>query len=252
MPKYYVQDKNWVEEYGDFLKDEKLIEIFEFYVLKCPFPYASGMGLNLDDKFINHNIKDTDIVKYIFDSLGLIKDISYFVVNDLSEMEDKINNAQLTDLNGNDFTEKAVIQNKKDSNNHVVGLVVSLLYAIRCGLAHGSFRHILINGDKSLVIENSQYINNKGYEVKGRFVLKYKTLIKLKEVILEGDNGYLKYKKGKDIKTINEIKDKLKNNTITSKDALKKEFGISYNEIEEMCKNANRKIYKENGKYIIK
>lgn len=236
-------NKKWVKYNKGILKDKKFQEIFEFYILQCPYGNTSLMGIDINSLFKKHKISSNEIKEYLLESIDLTININFVIANNLNEMEDKAKTVELY----NNFP------NKKDKVRAIIwnkckGTIMSLLYSIRCGLAHGNFLIKKIHDEEYLILES---INTREKCISSRVVINTNKLIELKDRILGGDNKFIEYQKDKDIKIINGAIEKLNMTEVSTKKQLKKIVGIDYEKFNKLCQKHKYKINKNNRRYLI-
>ena len=234
--------KDWVVYKGDILNDKSLREIFEFYILRCPKEGSSVMGFDYTGSFDMENLNAQDLLDFILAKLKLNKEDTIYIVKKLDDMSSVLEKAGLNEMFYNCKKEKIVVYCQKQND-----IIISILNAIRCALAHGRFAKKNFNKGNLLVLEN--YHQNC---VRSRIILKIKTLLKLKQVILGGATLYKKYIQEKNEKEIRKIKKIINKGKPTSKERIKNIINYNYDYIESLCKTTGNQILKIDRYYKIK
>lgn len=147
--------------------DKNFARIYSFFVIESPVNGVSVRGITFKELKINKKSLVSRIKKRIPNLMA-----NWNVLCN-KEIESSIKDFNI--YNGVSLPLEIAIHNKKDNSK-----VDGLYYAIRCALAHGAFSIHRCKGDKYYLLENK----DKGI-LKGRIILKEKSLLELIDVIDE-------------------------------------------------------------------
>ena len=238
-----TRNANWVKYSESLLKDAKVREIFEFYLLRCPYNDTSSMGIDLNEYFKKNKISSDEIKKYLLSKLNLEIDQNFLVAKNLDEMDSKAQKVELYYNFPNKLNRERVVICKKNK-----GIILSFLYYIRCGLAHGNFLIKNISESKYIILES---ISKREKCVNARMVIKVESLVKLIKLLLDGEEGYDKYIEDTDLRMIKNAKKILEKNDVKSQKELRKILQTDFKTINKKCQKYKYKIVKKEEKYQI-
>ena len=165
----------WVSK-NKIVLDKKSIKIFEFYVINTPCDNVSSRGTDMKKLGWSSNKELKILYEYMIEKVGLVKDKNIITVSNSGNIG---NSFVKLKLNGEFY------KNVKDSRFCYIndkGNLMSMLFYIRCALAHGRFAINESGGRKMYVLENIKNYNKK-LSVKARFVIDEKILLDWIDII---------------------------------------------------------------------
>lgn len=167
--------KEWIFNESYSFADENFSKIYRFFVIELPVENTSVRSKFFEDYGLSSK-KITQILKKNIASLE--KNWKIVSSKDAKKVENITQKIEdLCKKNGilDTVSERKEIFIHTNMKNNKTK---SLFYSIRCGFAHGSFNKVNFFGEQFYFFEN-RYRN----KIRGRIVVKEKTLLKIIEII---------------------------------------------------------------------
>jgi len=239
---------DWVNDIDGVGYDEDFWSIIKFYLLCSLCDGQSWKGYSLHEYYLwkvhpwnpSRYLKDK-----IIEAIWGEEEPKLYMSKTRASYEGKIYGK---DLDAN-FTHNTIVQRagyvKSSTGKNNDNEIMSLLYHIRNGFAHGRYGFSLLdNNDYMIFLEDGKSVGNQ-FEVTARIAIKKSSLIAVKEIIINGPSEETDY--------CEEIIEAIHRNCNTKKQIMD-DLDISeavWNRACQQLKDANRIEY-EKKKWILK
>lgn len=155
--------------------DENFLKIINFYLFECPVEDASHRGKTFKEIGWK-NSSNLKMLERLLKEISEIDDENWNIYDSISEVEEKSKNMDL---------KKQFICSDRSK-----GKVKTIIYSIRCSLAHGSFETRMRNKERYYYFENEY----RG-RMRSKIFIKEETLFQWEKIIKAKPEHYKKVSK---------------------------------------------------------
>ena len=234
----------WVHKKDSSTFTDAFSDIVNFYLFGTPCDSVSSSGRSMSDLGWKKDIwKAHDLREFLLSEAGLQTNVTYKKATKLDKMSETITAAGLS---GNFHTRRTLNRVAFYSDGSRVD-ILTILYYIRCALAHGRFESYNYDGQMVYVLEAiKKKPSTNEYFVRARMILSEATLLKWKDILTKGPQPFEEQKKrfqesvqDKIVQTIRENPIRKKNDLTTF---LNYEENVIYNQLKELTEKG-RTVY---------